>query len=429
MSQTIRMNGARKIELQLNMAASGYREVTQAIAGGFTEAHKGVDNGDGEVQRGRPMSNSQKTAGKGLKMTSYGVGNNRVPNITYTLEWRKDYLAKRAAEPSKYSNYLGSAGQGHMDNPQIKDLGLEWGGEDGFAPANKYKYAWQPYVKDGLMRFLRQRTTGILQEAKGPFIHSNQQAIGLSIMAIQKVLAYLKLDAALRHTEATQLVSKRQNPYDDSQYVIRTGTSYSNTDYSNFELLKLPFKTTRLVISKMETVLPLLRNLHAAVNTALSTKRNTTYNINQLKLYRDSLENYETRLNTLVDEQVAEHGSTSMAIEVDTQRRAEIVEYLKAIPHKHLIATEYNAGKIWIGDEGNDPAPQFKCREGLGVDIEKRIELIESTRKSITRYEAAVAADASGLGDLKMQVAVGELKQYALANTWIQPEITGGEEE
>jgi hypothetical protein len=428
MSKTIRMSGALKTELQVHMAASGRRVVTQAIADGFTQAHKDVEND--YLVNGKP--HSQKVGKNGLSMSSYGVGNKRVPTVTYALEWSKEYLAKRAAEPKSHSNYIGHAGNAHLENTQITDdegSVQKWGSIDGFAPSTKYKYAWQPHTKEGLMRFLRLRVTGALTQSKGPMNYSNQQAITQNIMQIGKALAYLKLDARLSGTGATQLVSKRANPYEDSHYVVRTGSSYGNSDYSNYELLRLPNSSTRSVISEMERVLPLLHNLQAAVAASLGTNRDSKYNIQQLKLYRDSLENYETSLKTLVDNEVAEHGSTSMAIEVDTQRRAEIVEYLKAIPHKHLIATEYNAGRFWIGTDEADPAPSFKCSGGLGVDIEKRNELIESTRKTITTYEAKVAADASNLNDLKMQVAVGELKGFALSSGWIKPDITGGEEE
>ena len=431
MSKTIRMNGARKIELKLNMAAAGYREVTMAIADGFTQAHKDVKNSF--TINGKP--HSQKVSKNGLYMNSYGVGNNRVPNITYALAWSKEYLAQRAAEPKSHSNYLGNAGTAHLENPQIKDdlATSMWGGKDGFAPATKYKYAWQPYVGEGLIRFLRMRVTGALTQSKGPMGHRNGHIIMQNIQQIDRALAYLKMDEALRHTEATQLVSKRANPYEDSQYVIRTGASYSNNDYSNYELLKLPNSSTRLVISKMQKVLPLLRNLHAAVVQSVRAGQDSTFNANQLKNHRQSLASYESQLQTRIDLAVTEWDSLEAAIKMDLQQRKEVVEYLKALPHKHLLDMSRNAAVTWFGNETQnttiEPSPQFTLGHGLAADIKAREETIERTKATIRAYEAKVAADTSNLNDLKMQVALGELKQFATVEGWIKPDITGGEEE
>ena len=99
------------------------------------------------------------------------------------------------------------------------------------------------------------------------------------------------------------------------------------------------------------------------------------------------------------------------------------------VPHKHLISINTNNSRLWFGDDKNDPAPSFTTHNGLGIDIEKRNELIELTRKTITRYEARVASNASGLSGLKMQVAVGELTVFAAGQGWIQPPVTAGDEE
>ena len=118
---------------------------------------------------------------------------------------------------------------------------------------------------------------------------------------------------------------------------------------------------------------------------------------------------------------------------MDAQQRKEVVDYLKALPHKHLLDLRSSNAITWFGNETEmttiEPSPRFILGHGLEANIKARKETIERTKQSITKYEANVAADASGLGDLKMQVAVGELKQFATAEGWIKPDITGGEEE
>ena len=230
------------------------------------------------------------------------------------------------------------------------------------------------------------------------------------------------------------MVAKRANTYDDAHFILRSGSTYGrDTDYSTCELLKLPHNTTNLAMRKMTTAVKLMRSLYEAVSQSVTVNRDTTYNADQLRLYRESLVNYEEQLQRQIDGAVSEWGSLEAAIKMDAQQRTEVVEYLKGLPHKHLLDMRYSDGITWFGQETEmttiEPNPRFILGHGLEANIEGRKETIERTEQTIRKYEAKVAADASGLGDLKMQVAVGELKQFAVAQGWIKPDITGGEKE
>ena len=432
MSKTIRMSGARKNELQLHEAATGYRIVTEAIASGFNYAHKDVVNVL-LVNDGQP--HPQKVAKNGISMTGWSVGNARHPSVTHRCEWTQEYIDLRTKNHEdnggRGTPYIGDAGRSSVKNTQITDAegNVQKVGK-GFVPAYKYKYTWQPHVEAGLMIFLNKAVTGALRSAdtagKRDLPKHNQ--IGNDIVKISRALAYLKMDSALLSTEAENLVSKRASPYENGHYILRASLDYGNSDYGSSELLKLPHSATTKAIKHFSLALPLMRNLQSALHYASTKKSNSDYSTRRLSNLKSSLEDYQAKMSQIIDTQVAEHGSLEKALEVDTQRRAEIIAHLKATPHTHLIDTEYNDAGKWIGTGKYDPEPSFKHREGLGVDIEKRKELIENTKIIITKYEAEVAKYASNLGDLKMQVAVGELHGFALSNGWIKP-VTAGDDE
>ena len=325
--------------------------------------------------------------------------------------------------------------QGVLNNRITDDEGnvQNWG--NGFQPSVKYQYAWQPHVEAGLLRFLRLKITNSLemsQVEKLEYRHMSQ--LSANITAVERVLAYLKLDSAMYGTDASVLVSKRANTYHDEHFVLRSGSTYGrDTDYSTYELLKLPQRTTVKPRNMMTTALKLMRNLYEATSKSVTASRDSTYNGKQLKLYQDSLVSYEDQLQRQIDGAVSDWGSLEAAIKMDEQQRKEVVEYLKALPHKHLLAMDRSAAIIWFGNETEmttiEPNPPFTLGNGLEANIKAREETIERTKASIRTYEAKVAADTSNLGDLKMQVAVGELKQFATVQGWIKPDITGGEEE
>lgn len=433
----IRMNGARKNELQLQTAADGHHTVRQAIADGFNVAHKDVEN---VMLVNGDQPHPQKVGLNGLAMSSYGIGNGRQPNVTHKCEWTQEYIDSRTENHKKRGNsgspYIGMAGNASVTNNTITDdegTVQNWG--NGFQPSVKYKYAWQPYVEAGLMRFLRLKVTNTLEQSQQPNLAwRNQQQISANIMWVERVLAYLKMDRALFNTEASVLVAKRANPYDHTHFVLRSGSTYGrDTDYSTYELLKLPMTTTHKPIKMMNKAVKLMQSLSDAVNSAVSANRDTTYNAQQLRLYRESLVNYESQLRTQIAGAEGEWGSLEAAIKMDAQQRTEVVDYLKALPHKHLLDMRSSNAITWFGQETEmttiEPNPRFILGHGLEANIKAREETIERTKQSIRTYEAKVAADASNLGDLKMQVAVGELKQFATAEGWIKPDITGGEEE
>ena len=432
-NKTIRMSGARKIELQLHEASYGHNIVTTAIAGGFVHANKDYVN----TYTVNDKPSEQKVAKNGLIMTQYSVGNRKTPQVSMTLEWTQSYLDMRKTEKSLNTrgSYIGLAGRAAITNPIITDAeGNEQVWDKGFVGTKKHKYSWQPHVEVGLLRYLSRLVTGSLSLAnKKVLTYRQQQQIGMNVNQLKRALAYLKLDAALAHTEASVLVSKRASPYEHSHYIIRATTGRfdygSDSDYSKFELLKLPRSASAAAINKMVRAIPLLENLREALNSTISLKNNGKYDESQLAQTTANLETYQTMLDNIIEKQVAEHGSIEDAIEVDTQRRAEIVEYLKAVPHKHLISTNTNNSRLWFGDDKNDPAPSFTTHNGLGIDIEKRKENIERTKASVLQYEAKVASNASGLSGLKMQVAVGELTVFAAGQGWIQPPVTAGDEE
>lgn len=434
----IRMNGARKNELQLQTAANGFHSVRTAIADGFSVAHKDVEN---VMLVNGDQPHPQKVGLNGLAMSPYSVSNVRQPNITHRCKWTQEYIDRRTADHKNRGNkgtpFIGTAGSTSITNNKITDdegNTQNWG--NGFQPSIKYKYAWQPHVEAGLMRFLRLNVTGTLEQSQQPNLAwKNQQQISSNIVTVERVLAYLKMDRALFNTEASVLVAKRANPYDHTHFVLRSGRtgSFGDSDYNTYELLKLPMSTTSKVINKMTTAVKLMRSLHDAVNSAVTANRDTTYNAQQLRLYRESLVNYESQLRTQIAGAEGEWGSLEAAIKMDAQQRTEVVDYLKALPHKHLLDMRSSNAITWFGQETEmttiEPNPRFNLGHGLGANIKAREETIERTKQTIVKYEAKVAADASGLGDLKMQVAVGELKQFATAEGWIKPDITGGEEE
>jgi len=437
MSKAIRMNGARKVELKLLSAAGGQHAVRIAIADGFNQAHKDVEN---VMLVNGDQPHTQKVGLNGLMMSSYSVGNARQPNVTHKCDWTPEYIKKRTDRHKEAGNkgtpYMGNAGtHGILNNKITDDEGTvqNWG--DGFQPSVKHQYAWQPYVEAGLLRFLRLKITNSLNHSQAEKLEwKHQQQISANITLVERVLAYLELDRAMYATEASVLVSKRANTYDSTHFVLRSGSTYGrDTDYNTFELLKLPFSTTKKPISKMITALKLMRNLYDAVSKSATENRDTTHNANQLKMYRESLYNYESQLRTQIAGAEGEWGSLEAAIKMDAQQRKEVVEYLKALPHKHLLDMRRSDAITWFGNETEmttiEPNPRFILGHGLEANIRAREETIERTKQSIRTYEAKVAADASGLGDLKMQVAVGELKQFATAEGWIKPDITGGEEE
>lgn len=437
MSKAIRMNGARKVELKLLTASQGQHAVRIAIADGFNQAHKDVEN---VMLSNGGVTHTQKVGLNGLMMSSYSVGNARQPNVTHKCAWTPEYIKMRTDRHQEAGNkgtpYMGNAGNhGILNNRITDDEGnvQNWG--DGFQPCAKYQYAWQPHVEAGLLRFLRLKITNSLDQSQAEKLEwKHQQQMSSNIAMVERVLAYLELDRAMYATEASVLVAKRANTYHSEHFVLRSGSTYGrDTDYSTYELLKLPFSTTKKPISKMITALKLMRNLYDAVSKSVTENRDTTYNANQLRLCRDNLHSYESQLRTQIAGAEGEWGSLEAAIKMDAQQRKEVVEYLKALPHKHLLDLRSSNAITWFGNETEmttiEPNPRFTLGNGLEANIKARNETIERTKQSITKYEAKVAADASGLGDLKMQVAVGELKQFATAEGWIKPDITGGEEE
>lgn len=437
MSKAIRMNGARKVELKLLSAANGHHAVRTAIADGFNQAHKDVEN---VMLVNGDKPHTQKVGLNGLTMSTYSVGNVRQPSITHKCGWTDEYIKMRQERHTEAGNkgtpYIGHAGTTSITNNKITDDDgnvKTWG--DGFQPMNKHQYSWQPYVEAGLLRFLRLKITTSLEIAQAKNLqHRHMSQLSQNITMLERVLAYLKLDRAMYSTDASLLVAKRANTYHDEHFVLRSGGNYGrDTDYNTYELLKLPYDTTYKPITKMTTALKLMRNLYEATTKSVTTNRDTTYNINQLRLYRESLVSYESQLRTKIAGAEGEWGSLEEAIKMDAQQRTEVVEYLKALPHKHLLNMTRNAAVTWFGNETAtatiEPNPSFILQNGLENNIKQRNETIERTKQTIIKYEAKVAADASGLGDLKMQVAVGELKQFATSEGWIKPDITGGEEE
>ena len=436
MSNTIRMNAARKTELQLLTGVGGFRQVKDALAGGFNQAHKDVENVmlvDGD------KPHTQKVGLKGLTMSSYSVGNVRIPSVSHKCAWTPEYIKMRHDRHQEAGNkgtpYIGHAGtHGILNNRITDDEGntQNWG--DGFEPCVKYQYAWQPHVEAGLLRFLRRKVTGALEHLSvEKLTHRQQRLISQNIMQVESALAYLKMDRALLHSDASKVVSKRANPYEHTHFILRSGSGYSDSDYDTYELLKLPQRTTSKPINMMQKAVKLMRNLYDAVSKSVTENRDSTHHASQLEMHRKSLLNYESQLQIQTDEAVAEWGSLEAAIKMDVQQRTEVIEYLKGLPHKHLLNMRSSNAITWFGNETEmttiEPSPRFILGSGLEADIKSREETVERIKQSITTYEAKVAADASGLGDLKMQVAVGELKQFATAQGWIKPDITGGEEE
>ena len=173
----IRMNGARKVELKLLAASQGHHAVRQAIADGFNEAHKDVEN---VMLVNGDQPHTQKVGLKGLMMSSYSVGNARQPNVTHKCAWTPEYIKMRTDRHKEAGNkgtpFIGTAGSHGLQNLRITDdegTGQEWG--DGFVPAIKYKYAWQPHVEAGLLRFLRLKITNSLGMAQAEKIAWKQQ--------------------------------------------------------------------------------------------------------------------------------------------------------------------------------------------------------------------------------------------------------------
>jgi len=436
MSNTIRMNAARKTELQLLTGVGGFRQVREALAGGFNQAHKDVEN---VMLVNGDKPHTQKVGLKGLTMSSYSIGNARTPNVSHKCAWTDEYIKMRQDRHQEAGNtgtpYIGTAGtHGILNNRITNDEGnvQNWG--DGFEPSVKYQYAWQPHVEAGLLRFLRRKVTGALEHLSvEKLTYHQQRLISQNIMQVESALAYLKMDRALLHSDASKVVSKRANPYEHTHFILRSGSGYSDSDYDTYELLKLPMRTTSKPINMMTKALKLMRNLYDATSQSVTATRDSTYNANQLEMLRKSLLSYESQLQIQTDEAVAEWGSLEAAIKMDVQQRTEVIEYLKGLPHKHLLDMRSSNAITWFGNETEmttiEPSPRFILGSGLEADIKSREETVERIKQSITTYEAKVAADASGLGDLKMQVTVGELKQFAAAAGWIKPDITGGEEE
>jgi hypothetical protein len=435
MSKTIRMTKARKNELQLRVAADGAHLVRRAIAAGFIEAHKDVEN---VMLVNGDQPHTQKKAMKGLSMNEYSIGNSRQANVTHRCEWTDEYIQRRIDSHiqagHKGQPYIGNAGtHGILNNKITDDEGIVqmWG--NGFQPSVKHQYAWQPHVEAGLMRFLRNTVTATLKHAQEDKLTYRQQNLISELIAqAERVSAYIKLDRTLYSTDAVKLVSKRANPYDHTHFVIRSDTSYSDTDYSTYELLKLPYSTTNTVSTGLQTAIKLMRSLNEAVIKSVRAGSDTTHNAQQLKKLQDNLLHYQTQLSTRIDAVKGEWGSLEAAIKMDAQQRTEVVDYLKALPHKHLLNMSMNAATRWFGNETEmttiQPNPAFILANGLGADIKAREELIENTKRTIRIYEAKVEADTGNLRDLKMQVAVGELKQFATAAGWINQSSQEAEE-
>ena len=101
----------------------------------------------------------------------------------------------------------------------------------------------------------------------------------------------------------------------------------------------------------MTTAVKLMRNLYEATNKSVRANQDTTYNAKQLRLYRESLVSYESQLRTLIAGAEGEWGSLEEAIKMDAQQRTEVVEYLKALPHKHLLNLSSSNAITWFGNE------------------------------------------------------------------------------
>ena len=98
MSKAIRMNGARKVELKLLSAANGHQAVRNAIADGFNQAHKDVEN---VMLVNGDQPHTQKKGLNGLMMSSYSVGNARQPNVTHKCAWTDEYIERRTADTKR----------------------------------------------------------------------------------------------------------------------------------------------------------------------------------------------------------------------------------------------------------------------------------------------------------------------------------------
>jgi hypothetical protein len=412
---TIRMTKNEKDLMQLHTAARGLQEVQLAITAEFGRQHADFD-GNAEFSGNWP----NKTLKKGLKMSRYSVRRGTLPQVEAHFDWTPEYVKKQTETAKKQGRrpYLYGAGTYRPVNPQITDEdGKPVKHDDG---SYKYRWEWTPHIVAGIETYMENCLKAALAAAKRELTESEvkysrdgrAQEVWNVVQRLQQFQAYITLDKTYYENGGRTLVSKRANPYEHQHYVLRgDGFNSSDSDYYTHPLLGLGLKWS--LINKGKNILKALQDMHLAYNTYNNKMRNQKYTAANVDNYVKNVEINEQAYEDLI-KKVTNDGEITVddAIKADNDKRAEVEEYFKNMPHADMLSTSTRT-------------PTFR-KITISEQVKQAENRIVQSKARLAREQTRLAEETSDLPKLEWQITMMKAEkvaaQYGLLND-------GGEEE